>query len=209
MSSPIEPNATTIPTARRGFLAALALGGLGGSLATWLAGRSSGPGQMAPSAPALSLSMADHEEYMRLAIAQANKVPQRPFGAVIVDPVDRRVLAEGFAHVADSPTFHGEIDAINRCAAHHPKVEWRRLVLYTTGEPCPMCQTAALWCGVAGVVYGSATPVLQECGWGTVDMRAADVVRHAFTPCALLGGVLEQECNAIFRAGVRGPLRKD
>ena len=64
--------------------------------------------------------------YMRLAIAQAQKVPELPFGAIIVDSHTEAVLAEGHNRSKESPTFHGEIDVINRLAAKQSVADWCR-----------------------------------------------------------------------------------
>jgi len=63
------------------------------------------------------------DEYMRLAIAMAQNVPQFPFGAVIVRRTTGEVLAQGFNRSSDNPTYHGGIDAINRCAAVHSPID--------------------------------------------------------------------------------------
>ena len=120
----------------------------------------------------------DHERYMRLAIEQAHNVPQLPFGAVIVDIRSGEVLAEGYNRSAASPTFHGEIDAINRLAAKGPRDDWAPLALYTTAEPCPMCQGAIEWAGIGLVVYGTSIATLQELGWWQIDIRAEEVIRR-------------------------------
>jgi tRNA(Arg) A34 adenosine deaminase TadA len=60
---------------------------------------------------------------MRRAIALAKQVPRLPFGAVIVQRATGEIVAEGFNRSSESPTFHGEIDAINRCAAAHRSID--------------------------------------------------------------------------------------
>ncbi len=139
---------------------------------------------------------------MRLAIEQAQKVPTAPFGAVIVDSRSSTVLAEGHNRSIDSPTFHGEVDVINRLAMSPERPEdWSPLVLYTTAEPCPMCQSAIAWAGIGSTVFGSSIPFLQDLGWWQIDIRAAQVIhRTPFIQISLLGGVLEEECNALFLA---------
>src|SRR5262249_44920280 len=128
------------------------------------------------------------------------------FGAVLVRWATGDTLAEGHNRSAASPTFHGEIDVINRLAADQPGVDWASLVLYTTAEPCPMCQSAIEWAGIPWVVYGSSIPLLQGLGWWQIDIRAAEVAqRTSFRRTALLGGVLEEECNALFKAVPRKP----
>lgn len=138
---------------------------------------------------------------MRHAIAAARHAPELPFGAVIVDSRTKTVLAEGWNRSSLNPTWHGETDAINRLAEQHPGVDGASLVLYTTAEPCPMCQSAALWAGIGTVVFGSSIRFLQAQGWRQIDILAEEVVRRSpGLHCAVFGGVLEAECNALFLA---------
>jgi len=146
----------------------------------------------------MSISL-DHPRYMRRAIQLAAQVPALPFGSVLVHGKTGAVVAEGFNRSAENPTWHGEIDALNQCARMHPGIDWSPLVLYTTAEPCPMCAAAILWAGLRGIVFGSSIPYLQGLGWWQIDIRAEEVLRRTpFRSCQLLGGVLEDECNALF-----------
>jgi tRNA(Arg) A34 adenosine deaminase TadA len=143
--------------------------------------------------------MNDHEGYMRRAIALAENVPELPFGAVIVDGDNGTILAEGWNKTSLNPMWHGEVDAINRLASSGVGVEGNSLVLYTTAEPCPMCQGAILWSGIEKVVFGTSIRTLQRLGWRQIDILAEEVVRRspAWT-CKLIGGVLERDCDALF-----------
>ncbi len=144
-------------------------------------------------------SMNDHEYYMRRAIELATQVPELPFGAVIVDGNLGVILAEGWNQTSLNPILHGEIDAIHRLVARGSGFARQNLILYTTAEPCPMCQGAILWSGIATVVFGTSIPTLQRLGWRQIDIRAEEVIRRspAWT-CTLVGGVLERECDALF-----------
>jgi len=93
------------------------------------------------------MSELDHERYMRRAIELTANAPSLPFAAVIVHRGTGEVVAEGWNRTADNPTLHGEIDAINNLIASAPALDRSELVLYTTAEPCPMCQGAILWTG--------------------------------------------------------------
>jgi tRNA(Arg) A34 adenosine deaminase TadA len=139
------------------------------------------------------------ERLMRRAIELAGNTPRLPFGAVIVRAETNEILVEGWNRSAESPIWHGEMDALHRCALAHPGVEWTRLTLYTTAEPCPMCQSAILWAGVGRVVFGTSIRYLQSRGWRQIDIVADEVTRRTpFRRCVVVGGVLEAECNALF-----------
>ena len=145
-----------------------------------------------------------HEDYMRRAIAAARRSPQAPFGALLVDASTGETVAEGVNRWRENPTWHGEIDAINRSAAGRPAVDWSRLRLYTTAEPCCMCQGAILWAGIPEVFFGTSIRTLIRLGWRQIDIAADEVVRRSdVSACRITGGVLEAECDALFEAAGR------
>ena len=147
--------------------------------------------------------MNDHEFYMRRAIALAANVPDLPFGALIVNSDSGIILSEGWNKTAINPTWHGEIDAINRLVSSGIDVEGKNLVLYTTAEPCPMCQGAILWTGIGTVVFGTSIRSLQRMGWRQIDILAEEVVRRSPAwNCRLIGGVLERDCDALFQKAI-------
>jgi tRNA(adenine34) deaminase len=198
------PDKTADGPHRRSFLTGFLFGGLSGSLITRLVQHWLRPRLPPPEGTTTPFPELDHSAFMRRAIAQANQVPLRPFGAVLVRGATGDVLAEGHNRTAASPTFHGEIDVINRLAADQPNVDWDSLVLYTTAEPCPMCQSAIEFAGIPLVVYGSSIPFLQSLGWRQIDIRAEEVVRRTpFRRTTVLGGILEAECNALFESARR------
>jgi len=142
-------------------------------------------------------------QYMRRAIRLAGNNPKYPFGALLVDREKGIVVGEGWNRSVKNPTWHGEMDAINKCAAAHPKIDWTRLTLYTTAEPCAMCQGAVAWSGISRVVFGSSIPFLKSLKWWAIDIRAEEVAKlSTFRNCAVVGGVLEEECNKLFQAAL-------
>ncbi len=144
----------------------------------------------------------DHEHFMRLAIAQGRKVPTHPFGSVVVNMKTKEVVAGGWVRVAKNPIWHGEMTAIYNCPDTDTGFRWNEVCLYTTGESCPMCQSAIIWTGMPLVVYGSSMPFLQSQGYGEINIRAQTVINAALTgKCRIIGGVLEKECNQLFIDG--------
>ena len=87
-----------------------------------------------------------HEHAMRAAI-EVGRLGYYPFGAVIVRPPAAELLAQGANNSSVNPTYHGEIVCMNDYVAQHGNQDWDGCVLYTTGEPCPMCMSALIWAG--------------------------------------------------------------
>ena len=147
--------------------------------------------------------MLDHERHMRRAIEVARRNPDAPFGAVIVDG-SGELLAEGLNAGEKNPVWHGELAAIMGCAESHPDADWTRMTLYTTAEPCPMCSTAVLWAGIPRVVYGTSVATLNGLGFPKLDLSIQEISRRAtLGEPEVIGGVLEDECDAHFEALAR------
>lgn len=165
---------------RRRFLGAATLGGIWTSLNLPLALRAQA--EELPLVAEPKIGGLDHTVYMRRAIIQANKNPRLPFGAVIVEGNDGSIVAEGHNRTALNPTYHGEIDAIDQYAAGHLSADWSKLVLYTTCEPCPMCQSAVMWAGIGAVVYGTSIPFIAKLAGGksiSAQKKSSSVLRSA------------------------------
>lgn len=148
----------------------------------------------------------DHARHMRRAIALTTNCPDLPFGAVIVRVATGEVVAEGWNRSSMNPTWHGEIDAINRLVSSGLAADGAGLVLYTTAEPCPMCMGAILWADIGTVVFGASIRHLQRQGWKQIDILADEVVRRSPQwTCTVIGGVLQAECEALFAARSGAP----
>ncbi|MDR1698086.1 MAG: nucleoside deaminase [Erysipelotrichaceae bacterium] len=97
-------------------------------------------------------------KYMKMAINEAKKgiyaLHGGPFGAVIVK--DNKVIGKGHNQVVkkNDPTCHGEIMAIHAACKKMKSFDLSGSVIYTTGEPCPMCLGAILWANIEKVYYG-------------------------------------------------------
>lgn len=147
-----------------------------------------------------SIPMKQHETAMRAAIAMALQNPVYPFGAVITNASDGSILARGANSASLNPMFHGEIVCINNYVEKHGNQNWSELILYTTGEPCPMCMSALIWAGIGGVVYGSSISTIKKAHIDQFTYSAKEINASAssFSQTGLMGGVLEAECDALF-----------
>ena len=137
------------------------------------------------------------EDFMRMAIAEASQA-DFPFGAVIVR--EGKVLAVGrnLGKTTNDPTAHGEMVAIRRFVASRPDGELKGTTLYTSGEPCPMCMGAILWCGIGRVVFAASIEELAT-KMGQIMLTSRAVADAApFASIAITGGVLSAEALALF-----------
>jgi tRNA(Arg) A34 adenosine deaminase TadA len=157
---------------------------------------------IARSKTAVSLSaipLKTHEQVMRVAMKEALRNSMYPFAAVITNAASGKILAKGVNNSAANPTLHGEIACVNHYVEQYGNNNWSNLILYTTGEPCPMCMGALIWAGIGGVVYASSCKAIAKSGIDQIDISAKEVIAasHFWRP-ELLGGVLEKECDALF-----------
>ena len=147
-----------------------------------------------------------HERFMGLAIEQARRNPEWPFGAVIVDSRTGEVLGSGVNEGADSPLLHGEVVAMNDYVRRQGNQGWAGTTLYTTGEPCSMCMSALAWADVRRVVWASSIDEIRRTDIIQIALTARQVAAAAqsfYTPELLLGGVLSDRTNQLFREAQR------
>lgn len=98
------------------------------------------------------------DSYMEIAITEARigiyNGDGGPFGSVIVK--DGIIIGQGHNMVLanNDSTCHGEISAIRNAEQAIGSYDLSGAVLYTTGEPCPMCLAACMWANIETVYYG-------------------------------------------------------
>ncbi len=108
-------------------------------------------------------------KFMKMAIAEAHKGIKLqhggPFGSVIVR--DGIVIAKAHNQVVknNDPTCHGEINAIRKASKKLQTFDLTGCVLYTTGEPCPMCMQAIRWANIKEVYYGCNIEDTEKIGF--------------------------------------------
>ena len=150
-------------------------------------------------------------ELMRLAIEQARAgiaAGQSPFGAVVAR--DGAVIAAAHNTVWRdvNPTAHAEINGLRAAAAALATIKLAGCTLYSTCEPCPMCLAASHWAKVDRVVYGATIADAAAAGFSELHVAAAELTALGGSPLRVEGGLLRDECAALFaewkRAGRGG-----
>ncbi len=110
---------------------------------------------------AVSNSLGDHEQWMRRALALADRAENEgevPIGAVLVR--DGALLGEGWNQVITScdPSAHAEIVAMRDAAAMAGNYRLPGAILYVTLEPCTMCVGAMIHARIEKLVFAAREP---------------------------------------------------
>src|SRR5215471_13413666 len=80
------------------------------------------------------ISQADHEKYMRLAIAESAHTRKIPAAAVIVKPATGEVMARGINNSDYDPTLHGEMACVRNYIERNGNRGWDECVMYAIAE---------------------------------------------------------------------------
>ena len=108
----------------------------------------------------------DDRKYLRVAVELSRSYrddPRRwPFGAILVG--QGKVLGQGFNQVVElsDPSAHAEIMALRAAGRALGQHVFEDCVLYSSGEPCPMCLAACYWASIPRVVFAATSHDLAE-----------------------------------------------
>ncbi len=89
-------------------------------------------------------------EMRRLAVENGDQA----YGAVIVR--DNVIVGQSWSRVVldQDPTGHAEISAIRDAARRLRSRSLKGAILYSSSRACPMCEAAAYWADIDGMVFG-------------------------------------------------------
>lgn len=147
--------------------------------------------------------MEEHEQWMRLALEQAERalrLGEVPVGAVAV--LDGRVIGAGFNRKESDqdPTAHAEMIALREAAAWLENWRLIGVTLYCTLEPCPMCAGAMIQGRLSRLVYGAKDTRFGADGT-IVDVLGQPAFNHRVE---VVSGVLADEAGVLLQAFFRG-----
>jgi tRNA(adenine34) deaminase len=146
-------------------------------------------------------SIAVHEQFMRVALAQAQAAADRgdtAAGSVVTYRNEIIAAAGNRIGSASNPLAHAEIAAINESLAKLGHDGLREATLYATMEPCPMCGWAIHLARISTVVLGAPIHALGRTDLGGYSLGG--LARWTGQPMTIVSGILEQECIAFRRA---------
>jgi len=111
--------------------------------------------------------MLKHEEYMQLALKEAEKAYQDdevPVGAIGVMNDQVIAMAHNLREKNQDPLAHAEMYVLYKAARHLNSWRLSDLVVYVTLEPCLMCMGALLQARIKMLVFGAMDPKAGACG---------------------------------------------
>jgi guanine deaminase len=118
----------------------------------------------------------DDRKYLRVAVELSRSYrddPRRwPFGAILVG--QGKILGRGFNQVVElrDPSAHAEIMALRAAGRALGRHVFEDCVLYSSGEPCPMCLAACYWASISRVVFAATSHDLAEYDFQDVAIYA-------------------------------------
>jgi tRNA(adenine34) deaminase len=141
------------------------------------------------------ISQIDLIPFMQAALMEADLAGQAgelPIGAVVV--IDGEIIARGRAShkTLRNQIRHAEINALLE-GGERLWADYRRAILFTSVEPCPMCLGAVVMADIPHIIF--ALHDQNVCSALTIDTNPY-VRRHIQS---YRGGVLEDESIALFK----------
>ena len=92
----------------------------------------------------------------------------QPYGAIVVK--QGRIVGQAPSRVVTNtdPTAHAEMEALRDAARRLGTRDLGECLLYSSSRPCPMCEAAAYWAGIARMIHGrsrsdAGRPQLSRC----------------------------------------------
>lgn len=140
------------------------------------------------------------EQYMQLAIAEANKAMESdevPVGAIVV--MQNKIIARSHNQVEllNDSTAHAEILALTTAYNFLGSKYLPDATLFVTVEPCLMCCGALYWSKIGRVVFGAYD---DKNGY-----RRCTSPHNPFHPKTIVeGGLLQDECSYLIKDFFKG-----
>jgi tRNA(adenine34) deaminase len=136
----------------------------------------------------------DLELFMQEALAEADaagRAGELPIGSVIV--LDGKIISRGRARHKEhqSQIRHAELNALLD-AGEKLWVDYRRAILFTTVEPCPMCLGAVVMADIPHIIFAIHDNNVQS----KLSVETNPYIRRHIK--SYHGGVLEAEARHIF-----------
>lgn len=137
-----------------------------------------------------------HNDLIRKCYALAETAIEHgnhPFGALLVK--DEQVLLEAENNVVTEKdvTGHAELNLVRAASKRFAREVLAESTLYTSTEPCIMCQGSIYWAGIPRIVYGVRGSSLANLGSAGWYISSRDTYDRMLPKIAVSGPILEDE----------------
>ena len=135
-----------------------------------------------------------HDDLMKRCYALARSAVARgnhPFGALLWKDGDVLMEAENTVVTQMDVTGHAELNLVRIASKRLDPETLTGSTLYTSTEPCIMCQGAIYWAGIPRIIYGvagSSLAALQGASWHVPSRESYQRMRAAIE---VTGPILE------------------
>jgi len=137
------------------------------------------------------------QEALKLAVKAARQ-GEVPVGAVVVDAVEKKIIAEGFncCEAKATPLKHAEMIAIDEACKKKNSKSLNDCHIYVTLEPCAMCAAAISYARLSRIYYGAA-----DKKFGAIEngVRIFNSKSSLFKP-EIYGGIAAEESEELLKS---------
>ncbi len=144
-----------------------------------------------------------HEDLIKQCYALAQSAVEKgnhPFGALLFKDGEVILTAQNNVVTEKDVTGHAELNLMRMASQRFDRETLSKATLYTSTEPCIMCQGSIYWAGVPKVVYGVTGSSLAELGGAGWYIPSREIYGRMRPKIEVLGPVLEEEGMEIHKA---------
>ena len=128
---------------------------------------------------------------MALSLAREGLIRNEiPVGCVIVDSDNNLIsYASNMSNEKNDPTAHAEILAIRKACKKLKSIKLNGLNLYTTLEPCRMCESLIIQTGIKRIYFGAYSNFIESHD-NKMKKYYSDTKKYEY-----FGGISEDKCS--------------
>jgi tRNA(Arg) A34 adenosine deaminase TadA len=141
--------------------------------------------------------MSDHQYYMQQAIDLAH-LHKTPYAALLLERSSGAYILEANSTKVDGRTAHAEMNVIRRREENQLFSDPADLILYTTGEPCPMCMGAIIWTGIPKIYYGVSITEIKNFH-RQIIIPSAQIAENSWMEIEIHSNICYQACLKLFQ----------
>ncbi|MDR3573799.1 MAG: nucleoside deaminase [Anaerolineaceae bacterium] len=149
-----------------------------------------------------TIQLVDFSAMMAQAVAEAKISRQqgnKGYGAVLALGENIRIKSHDTAVSGHGPELHAELNAVRRAVRLTGDANLSGGILFSTCEPCPMCSSLAVWANLTTLVYGVSIQETASLGKARIRVSAQQIVEASPVHIDVIGGVLKEECRALYQ----------